>query len=456
MSTGETLLKVPPQSLDAEQSVLGGILLEEMAITRVLDILRPEDFYRENHRKIYSAMIDLFEAKEPVDIITLSEILTKKGTLDKAGGVGYITSLVDNVPTAANIEYYAKIVKEKAILRNLISASTEIIADSYEAKQDIDDLLGKAENKIFEISEHKISRSFYHIQPVSKESISIIEHLYRKDMLITGVPTGFRDIDDMTGGLQPSDLVIIAGRPSMGKTAFALNIALNAASRRDNPVAVAIFSIEMSREQLAMRMLSSEARIELNRIRTGKIEHKEWIKLTGAAADLGELNIYIDDSAGLNPLEMRAKARRLKAEADIGMVIVDYLQLMTSVGRFERRDLEISEITRSLKAMAKELRVPVVALSQLSRAVEGRENKRPILADLRESGAIEQDADVIMFIYRDDVYRRDSDEREVTGGERGIAEIIIGKQRNGPTGTKKLTFVNQYTRFEDFTDRKPF
>jgi replicative DNA helicase len=390
-------------------------------------------------------MIDLFTKNEPVDFITLTETLKKKGTIEEVGGIAYVTSLVDNVPTAANIQYYARIVKEKAILRDLIAVSSEIIADSYEAKREVDDLLEKAESKIFEISEHKIKQAFSPIQKLVPETIEMIEHLYRKDLDITGVPTGFKDIDDMTAGLQKSDLVIIAGRPSMGKTALALNIAFNAASKHKVPVA--IFSLEMSREQLVMRMLSSEARIELNRIRTGRIMPDQWAKLTRAAGTLLEANIFIDDSSALNPLEMRAKARRLKAEADIGLVIVDYLQLMTGTGRAERRDLEISEITRSLKAMAKELRVPVVALSQLSRAVENRENKRPILADLRESGAIEQDADVIAFIYREEVYRPDSTEK-------GIAEIIIGKQRNGPTGIVKLTFINEHTQFEDYTVRE--
>ncbi len=447
MGSGEAVLRMPPQSLDAEQSVLGGILIEDRAITKVLDILMPQDFYREGHRKVFSAMIDLFDKSEPVDFITLTEALKKKGTLEDAGGIAYITSLVDNVPTAANIQYYAKIVKEKAILRGLIAASSEIIADSYEAKRDVDELLEKAESKIFEISEHKIKQAFFPIQKIVTESVEIIQHLYNKDLDITGVPTGFKDIDDMTAGLQPADLIIIAGRPSMGKTALALNIALNAAFKHKVPVAV--FSLEMSKEQLVMRMLASEARIELNRIRTGKIRADEWKKLTGAAGNLLETSIFIDDSSGLNPLEMRAKARRLKVEANIGLVVVDYLQLMTGMGKAERRDLEISEISRSLKAMAKELKVPVVALSQLSRAVESRENRRPILADLRESGAIEQDADVIAFIYRDEVYNPNSDDK-------GIAEIIIGKQRNGPTGTARLTFINEHTRFEDHSKRDTF
>ncbi len=331
MGSNEAVLRLPPQNLDAEQSVLGGVLIEDRAITKVLDILMPQDFYREGHRKVFSAMIELFDKNEPVDFITLTETLKKKGTLDDAGGIAYITSLVDNVPTAANIQYYAKIVKEKAILRGLIAASSEIIADSYEAKRDVDELLEKAESKIFEISEHKIKQPFSPIQKLVPETMNMIEHLYHKDLEITGVPTGFKDIDDMTAGLQPSDLIIIAGRPSMGKTALALNIALNAAFKHKVPVA--IFSLEMSKEQLVMRMLASEARIELNRIRTGKFMADQWTKLTRAAGILLETNVFIDDSSGLNPLEMRAKARRLKVEANIGLVVVDYLQLMTGTGK---------------------------------------------------------------------------------------------------------------------------
>jgi replicative DNA helicase len=449
------VLRVPPHNLDAEKSVLGGVLLEDKAISRVLDILRPEDFYHENHMKIFSAMIDLFNKNEPVDIVTLSDVLKKKEKLDDAGGLAYLTSLVDDIPTAANIQYYAKIVKEKSILRNLIRISREITANSYDAAEDVDDLLDEAERKIFEISEHKVSPAFYPMKEIVKESFKIIESLYDKKELITGVPTGFVDLDFMTSGLQISDLIIIAGRPSMGKTALALDVARNAAVNYQIPVAV--FSLEMAKEQLAMRLMSSEGKVELSRIRNGHIRKDEWPNLIRAADKLSGAPIFIDDSASLNPLEMRAKARRLKAEKDIGLVVVDYLQLMTGLGRAERRDLEISEISRSLKAMAKELRVPVVALSQLSRAVESRENKRPILADLRESGALEQDADLIIFIYRDEVYRfRKQEEDEFVGAydqkgdqEDTPAEIIIGKQRNGPTGTVKLAFLKEYTHFEN-------
>ena len=460
--SGETVLRVPPQSLDAEQSVLGGILLEEKAISKVLDILTPQDFYRDNHRKVYSAMIDLFDRNEPIDIITLTDALKKRNTLEDVGGLPLITSLLDNIPSAANIQYYARIVKEKAILRNLIMASSEIIAESYEAQRNVDELLDKAETKIFEISEYKLKAPFSPIREVVKSSFKRIEVLFEKKDLVTGLPTGFTDLDRMTSGFQSSDLIIIAGRPSMGKTALAINIAQNAASKHKIPVA--IFSLEMSKEQLAMRMLASESRIDFNRVRTGRLADKDWVPLTNAAGVLSESPIFIDDSLNLTPLDMRAKARRLKAEADIGLVVLDYLQLMTVSGKVERRDLEISEISRSLKAMAKELDIPVVALSQLSRAVEGRDNKRPILADLRESGAIEQDADVILFIYRGEVYKQQSDleEDEETDGrhyrkrrevkiEEGMAEIIIGKQRNGPTGIIKLSFLKEYTRFENYT-----
>jgi replicative DNA helicase len=440
----EELLRVPPQNIEAEQSVLGGILLEERAISEVMDILTPQDYYRESHRKIYSAMTALFDKNEPVDLITLTDAMKKAGTLEGCGGAAYISSLVDNVPTAANIAYYARIVKEKAILRSLISISGEIIADSYEDQRNVDELLDLAESRIFQISEEKIKPAFISMKEIVKNTFEIIEALYEKQERITGVSTGYKDLDDITAGFQQSDLIIIAGRPAMGKTALALNIARNAAVNKEIPVAV--FSLEMSKEQLAMRLLSTESRIDFNRIRNGHIRKDEWDSLIHAAGVLSEAPMLIDDTASLNPLEMRAKARRMKMDYDIGMVVVDYLQLMTSKGRAERRDLEISEISRSLKAMAKDLNIPVVALSQLSRAVENREDKRPILADLRESGAIEQDADVVAFIFRREFYNPDTEDK-------GIAEVIIGKQRNGPTGTVKLTFLREYTRFENLARR---
>jgi len=382
-----------------------------------------------------------------VDLITLTDAMKKAGTLEGCGGAAYVSSLVDNVPTAANIAYYARIVKEKAILRGLISISGEIIADSYEDQRNVDELLDLAESRIFQISEEKIKPAFLSMKEIVKDTFKIIETLYEKQERITGVSTGYKDLDDMTAGFQSSDLIIIAGRPAMGKTALAMNIARNAAVNREIPVA--IFSLEMSKEQLAMRLLSTESRIDFNRIRNGHIRKEEWPALIQAAGVLSDAPILIDDTASLNPLEMRAKARRLKADRNIGMVVVDYLQLMTGKGRAERRDLEISEISRSLKAMAKELNIPVVALSQLSRAVESREDKRPILADLRESGAIEQDADVVAFIFRREFYNPDTEDK-------GVAEVIIGKQRNGPTGTVRLTFLREFTRFENLARRDDF
>ncbi len=444
------VLRLPPQNLEAEMAVLGGVLLDDKAISKVLDFLEPDDFYRRNHGNIFTAMIELFDKDDPTDIITLSNVLKKQGTLEKTGGLVYLTTLVETTPTAANIQYYAKIVKDKSILRKLIDTSQVIIADSYEDSKEVDEILDEAESKIFEISEHGVTPTSYPMKDVIKESVKIVESLYEKKELITGVPTGFIDLDHLTSGFQDSDLIIIAGRPSMGKTALAIDIARNAAVSYNVPVAV--FSIEMAKEQLGMRLLSSEAKVELSRIRNGHIRKDEWPKIISAADKLSAAPIYIDDSASLNPLQMRAKARRLKMEKNVGLVVVDYLQLMTSAGRVERRDLEISDISRSLKAMAKELKIPVVALSQLSRAVEGRENKRPMMADLRESGALEQDADLIIFIYRDVVYRQkkhdDELSDEMNDKDDNIAEIIIGKQRNGPTGTVELAFLKEYTHFE--------
>ncbi len=444
------ILRIPPQSLDAEKSVLGGILLEDKAIARVLDIISPSDFYRKNHGDIFTAMIDLFDKNEPVDIVTLSDALKKRGRLEDTGGFAYLTSLVDDIPTAANIQYYAKIVKEKSILRNLITISGEITADSYEAAKGVDDILDDAESKIFKISEYKITTDYSDLKPIINESYKKFEKLYDKIEPISGIPTGFHELDKKTSGFQTSDLIIIAGRPSMGKTSLALNIARNCAVNYKVPVLV--FSLEMSKEQLALRLLSSESKIDLVRLRTGTLK-ESWDKLGRAAGILYDAPITIDDTASLNPLEMRAKARRLKTEKDIGLIVVDYLQLMTGMGRAERRDLEISEISRSLKAMAKELNVPVVALSQLSRAVESRENKRPVLADLRESGALEQDADLIIFIYREDVYRQKKPDDEWSVEEnKGVAEINIGKQRNGPTGMIKLSFLKEFACFENHTN----
>ena len=437
-----SLHKLPPQNLEAEQSVLGGILLDNQSLNNVLEILGVEDFYSEAHRKIFAAIVELYDKNEPSDIITLSNILKSKNQIDQAGGISYLSSLADNVPSAANIAHYAKIVKEKSILRRLIGTATEILNKSYNAGSDIDSVLDEAEHAIFEISENKIRPAFSPFKDLIKDSVKTIEMLYERKELVTGVPTGFEKIDDKTSGFQKSDLIIIAGRPSMGKTAFALNIAQYAALEAGIPVAV--FSLEMSKEQLALRMLSSESRVDSQRIRRGFLGEADWPKLINAAGKLSEAPIYIDDTPAITVLEMKAKARRLKSEVDLGLIILDYLQLMRSGGYKESREQEISEISRSLKTLAKELRVPVIALSQLNRQVENRSDKRPQMADLRDSGAIEQDADLIAFIYRDEVYNKSEENIE-----KGFAEIIIGKQRNGPTGMVKLLFQEQFTRFEN-------
>ena len=437
-----SLYKIPPQNLEAEQSILGSILLENSAINSVLEVLSKGDFYSEAHRKIFNVMVEISEKNEPVDLITLSNALRDKTLLDTIGGTAYLASLVDNVPSAANVANYAKIVKEKAILRGLIGSATEIITSCYETGSDVDQVLDQAEHSIFEISENKVRPSFYPIREIIKDSFRSIEDLYARKELITGVATGFEKIDDLTSGLQNSELIIIAGRPSMGKTAFALNIAQFAALEGQTPVA--IFSLEMSKEQLAFRLLASEAKVDSQRLRKGFLGETDWPKLTTAAGRLSEAPLFIDDTPAITVLEMKAKSRRLKADTGLGLIVVDYIQLMRSGGYRDSREQEISEISRSLKALAKELKVPVIALSQLNRKVEDRTNRRPQMADLRESGAIEQDADVIAFIYRDEVYNKSED-----NPEKGIAEIIIGKQRNGPTGIVKLAFLEKFTSFEN-------
>jgi len=432
--------KLPPQNIEAEQSVLGGVLIENSSLNRVLEILTHEDFYRDSHQRIFQALVDLSEKNEPADLITLTDKLKTNNLLDNAGGPSYLASLIDMVPTAANIEYYARIVKEKATLRRLIDAATQIITQSYSDSGDLDALLDEAEQAIFSISEHKVKPSYYHMKDMVKESFKTIEKLFEKKELITGVPSGFKDLDRMTAGFQNSDVIIVAGRPSMGKTALCLDIARYASMEAGFPVA--IFSLEMSKEQLALRMLCSEAEVDAQRLRTGFLRESDWPKLTLAAGNLADAPIFIDDSAAISALELRAKARRLKAEHNLGVIIVDYLQLMRGRAKAERREQEISEISRSLKALSKELSIPVIAISQLSRRTEERPRQRPQLADLRESGAIEQDADVILFVYREELYREDP-------SIEGVAEIIIGKQRNGPTGTVKLAFRKQFTTFGD-------
>jgi replicative DNA helicase len=435
------LQKLPPQSVEMEQSVLGAVLLENEALAKVLEVLDERDFYQDAHRWIFQAMIELFEENVPIDLLTVTERLRKKERLEAVGGATYLAELVELVPTAANVWHHARVVREKAVLRGLIQTATSIVTDSYEDTEDVDMLLDRAEQAIFEISQRKATSGFMHINAILKGSFKRIEQLYERKELVTGVPTGFIDFDRFTAGLQSADLIIIAGRPSMGKTAFSLNIAQHVGIQVRRPVA--IFSLEMSKEQLVLRMLCAEARIDSSKLRTGFLSREDWPRLTKAAGTLSEARIYIDDTPAQSALDIRAKARRLRAElGDLSLVVIDYLQLMQGRSRSENRQQEVSEITRALKALAKELQVPVVALSQLSRAVEQRKPPRPQLSDLRESGAIEQDADVVALIYRDELYDENS-------ADKGIAEIIIGKQRNGPTGVVRLIFRGEYTRFEN-------
>lgn len=438
--------RVPPQHVEAEEFVLGAILLDNQALNKVLEVLSPTAWYREGHRKIFQAMIELSETNEAIDQITVCEQLRRRNELEQVGGAAYLAQLVAQVPTAANVRHHAKIVQEKALLRNLITVATDIVASGYQDAEKVDDLIDQAERKIFELAERRMRQSFVPVRSIVKSTFEMIERLYERKEMVTGVPTGFVDLDKMTAGLQPSDLIILAGRPSMGKTALALNMAQHAAIKCNE--AVAIFSLEMSKEQLVLRMLCSEARVDAHKLRSGFLAREDWRKLTDAAGRLSDAKIFIDDTPGMTVLEMRAKARRLKAEHRLALVIVDYLQLMRGRGGADNREQEISDISRSLKGLAKELSVPVIALSQLSRAVETRGgDKKPQLSDLRESGAIEQDADVVMFVFREEVYRQDE-------SNRGVAEILVRKQRNGPTGEVLLTFLDRYTKFEDASDRQ--
>ncbi len=436
--------RVPPQSIEAEQSVLGAILLDNDALFTAVEMLVADDFYRDSHKKIYQAMTDLQRKPEPVDIITLTEFMKVRGELESIGGLQYLSSLASIVATSANVRYHARIIKEKALVRGLLTSVTDIAKNVYESEQDADELIDFAEKTIFTLHDRKVKTAFYPMQDLIKDTFVTIERLYDRKESITGVPSGFKDIDDLTTGFQKGDLIIIGGRPGMGKTAFCLNIAQHVGIGMNEPVA--IFSLEMAKEQLVMRMLCSEAKVDSNKVRKGFINKREdWNKLTNAAGKLAESKIFIDDSSGLSVLEMRAKARRLKQQHGLSLIIIDYLQLMKGTGKFERREQEIADISRSLKALAKELEVPVIALSQLNRGVETRTgaNKNPTLADLRESGAIEQDADVIMFLYREA-----KDEKE----GRGSIVVDIAKQRNGPTDKVNLTFLAYCTRFVDATD----
>ncbi len=434
--------RLPPQDVDAERSVLGAMLLDRSALLETIEFLKSEDFYRPAHATIFEAVLRLFERSEPVDEVTVTAELRAAGKLDAVGGAPAVAALTESVPTAANARHYANIVRNRALTRRLIQAATTIAGAGYESGAEIDLLLDEAEAKIFEITRDREHRTFVPLKDAVKDAFKRIEKLYERKEAVTGVSTGFVDLDRLTSGFQGGDLIIVAGRPSMGKTAFALNVALNAAIRHKIPVAV--FSLEMSTIQLVMRMLCSEARIDSHRLRGGFLKDSDWPKLARAAGALAEAPLYIDDSGALSVLEMRAKARRLQAEKGLAMVVVDYLQLMRGRSSAEGREREISEISRGLKALAKELTIPVIALSQLNRSLEQRTDKRPMLSDLRESGAIEQDADVIGFVYRDEYYNPDTEAK-------GIAEIIVGKQRNGPTDTVRLKFFNEYTRFENYT-----
>jgi replicative DNA helicase len=444
--TKEIQGRVPPQNLEAEQSLLGGLLVDPDSMNKIVDIVGLADFYKDAHGRIFGIMLDLYERNEPIDLITMSSLARDRNILEGIGGVTYLNTLVDLMPSAANIVQYAKMVKEKALLRKLINVATEIIEKGFQVDSNVDGYVDEAEKLIFQVSEDKFRPSFYSVKDFVMENVKTIERLYERKQFVTGVPTGFTEIDKMTSGLQASDLIIVAGRPSMGKTAFCMNIAQYVSMLKETSVPVGIFSLEMSKEQLVTRLLSSESEIEHSKLRTGTLSGAEWPKLADAAGKLRDATMFIDDSPGLSVLELRARARRLKKEHGLGLLIVDYLQLMRGRSGMDRREQEISEISRSMKALAKELQIPVIAISQLNRAPEQREkdHKRPRLADLRESGAIEQDADVIFFIYRDVVYNK-----EIQEEDKNIAEVIIGKQRNGPTGTVELAFQDKTTTFRN-------
>jgi replicative DNA helicase len=435
------LQRIPPHSMEAEQSVLGSMLLDKEAVAVAIEQLKGEDFYSDAHKEIFEAILILYDRGKPIDLVTLVEELRQRGTLDAVGGVAYVTDLSMAVPSTANIQHYVNIVEEKCILRRLIQASNEILKVSYEGQQELELILDLAEKMIFNISQKRTTQGFEPIKEILLTAYEKIEELSKNKGKITGVPTGFKDFDLKTSGLNPSDFVLVAGRPSMGKTSFVLNIAQYAAIHANIPVG--IFSLEMAKDQLVQRMLSSEANVELQKIRTGDLTESEWIKLVQSARPLSQAPIFIDDTPGLTVTQMRSKARRLKMEHGLGMIIIDYLQLMSGSGRVENRQQEISEISRSLKALARELQVPVVTLSQLSRAPEARTDHRPMLSDLRESGAIEQDADLVAFLYRDEYYNPDTEKKN-------IAEVIIAKQRNGPTGTVELVWLGQFTKFANY------
>ena len=438
--------RIPPQNIEAEQAVIGAIFLEPSSLTLASELLMPDDFYRAAHQKIYDAMLNLADRGEPIDLVTVTTELANLKILEEVGGVSYLSDIANAVPTAANIEYYAKIVEEKSILRRLIRTATNIAQEGYSREDEVAGLLNEAEKQILEVSQRKNSGVFQNIKDVLVRTYDNIETLHNRKGEITGIPTGFTELDRMTAGFQRNDLIIVAARPSVGKTAFALNIAQNVAIKaREN---VAIFSLEMGADQLVMRMLCAEGNINAQNLRTGQLTSEDWGKLTMAMGSLSNSGIYIDDTPGIRVSEIRSKCRRLKQESGLGMILIDYLQLIQGSGRGggENRQQEVSEISRSLKALARELKVPVIALSQLSRGVEQRQDKRPMMSDIRESGSIEQDADIVSFLYRDDYYDKESENKN-------IIEIIIAKQRNGPVGTVSLAFVKEYNKFVNLERR---
>lgn len=431
--------KIPPNDVESEQAVIGSMLTDKEAVSAAIEVLKPEDFYREDNRTIFEAILNLYGRSEPIDIITLKSELSSMGKFEAVGGLEYIAELPDKVPTTANVEQYIKIVEEKSVLRNLIKTANEIITLGYDQTQEVDGIIDGAEKKIFEVMQKKNQKGYTPIKDILVETFTELEQLYNQKQRITGIPTGFSDLDFRTSGLHNSDLILVAARPAMGKSAFALNIATNAAVRAKVPVA--IFSLEMSKEQMTSRILCSEAMVDSNKVRTGKIDDEEWSKLAAASGELSEANIYIDDTPDISIMEIRAKCRKMKIEKNIGLVVIDYLQLVQGSGkRGGSREQEIAEISRSLKILAKEINVPVIALSQLSRAPEQRPDHRPMLSDLRESGSIEQDADIVMFLYRDDYYNEDSEKKN-------IAEVILAKHRAGSTGTVELLWLGNYTKF---------
>ncbi|TKJ34499.1 replicative DNA helicase [bacterium (candidate division B38) B3_B38] len=445
MADDLTLEKVLPHSLEAERSVLGAILLDNRTLNEAIELLTGDDFYRESHRRVFLKMVDLWDKSRAIDLVTLKESLADSGELERVGGPAYLASLIDGVPRSTNIEHYARIVKEKSVLRRLISASNQVISKCYAQDEEIDSVIDLAERSVFEIAEGRITSGFVPIKDIAKASFKTLDHLQERRELITGVPTPFSRFNELTSGLQTSDLVVIASRPAMGKTSLSLNIAQYVGKREENTVG--IFSMEMSREQLLLRMLCSEARVDAHKLKTGYLGEKEWRRLGQALEVLSRANIFIDDTPAISVVEMRAKARKLMLEHGLTLLIVDYLQLMHPTGQYQNRVQEISSISRALKGLAKELRVPLIALSQLSRAPDIRKNHRPQLSDLRESGSIEQDADLVCFIYREEEY-------EPLKENEGRAELIIGKQRNGPTGMVRLVFRKELTTFFDLSTQE--